>query len=325
MRLKGPIWLAMLAAIAGGCTRAKSEKPSNLESRKTMRIKLAKFSFEAPAGLDDWTNYSFKSKDRMQVLTISAGKRPDGVTSLESLMASRRAGLASLPADAVSPGPESSGKLGSMPARVFSFKLKDHDDVFDNHWAVAFLEPDRYVHLSYGCRVPGGGGADFAKADFAKIVSSAGDDERGAAPTGFTRHWAGSFYLDVPGNLNPPRTYVFVTHDEKTWFVMTSFDPIRDPSHLAPPLRQEAVEEDGPRGTISEIADGPFEEGIKSGSSISYVLTSTDGLVREACRRVEVLAGAAAPVHLYVRGPLESAASLNRAMSLWIRTFESSR
>ena len=282
-----------------------------------MRIELRHFSFEPPAGFEDWTNYSFKDREDVRVLTVATGAPPEGATELGSLMADRKRDLEHGMGDALVIETEREGRVGGWPARLLTFTVADRGGRFREQWAVAFDGPESYLQISYAAPVddPESGQR------FEHIIRSVSSPETGAR--GFVRRWSGRFSLDVPDDLVPPRTYQFASGDDATHLVLSAFD-LDDEEQVRnePTLDQEVAEDEG-LGAVDNRAVTALDAGPERGTAVSYTLDSEtpDGAIRDWCRRVVLPRGDRVRIHLYGRTPVANRPALERAMTAWIDTF----
>ena len=277
-----------------------------------MRIDAGRFSFVTPANLDDTTGYTFKSGDDREVLTVSRGAVPAGVSGLDALLEDRKSGLLGLMGDRVALESPTTTTLGPWPARALSFTFQDRRESFREHWAVALLSAREYVQLSYATRDRD----PAAVARFEAILGSAaleGSPERAShrAPEGLVSRWAGAIYVDVPAGLAPPRTYSFGTADEALQLWLTAYSAT-SATPLEPSLEQEIRLEDEKVGVVRERRTSTCTIGERAAECATYAfdLETPDGNVEYTCRRVRLPLENGVRLHVYARSTDRDGAKL---------------
>ena len=118
-----------------------------------MRISVNRFSFEAPQGFEDITNYTFKDRKRQELLTVTFGARPPEARDLHSLLATRRDNLEMVPAPVKVEG-EQDTRVDGLPGRMLWFTFEDAGVSYRERWAVA-LPHARHLSADFLCG-PGG-------------------------------------------------------------------------------------------------------------------------------------------------------------------------
>lgn len=281
-----------------------------------MRISLDLISFSVPPGFKDVTGYTFSAPDTIDLLDVTYGRLPSGVTTVEALAEHRRSeALDALPgvARVVGGGPAT---LAGLPARTLIFEKRDDDGVADRErWTLAIHEPRSYVQV-----------ADVSRQDdpdalqrFNRSLESASlVDSAGAPLPGFVRRWAGAFWIDVPSYLLPPPTYQFASLDEKMRIEVTDHGD-------SPPLLEQDLATDT---SLGEEVVAQSSEDVSAGAALAVVHSlrlrrdDYDGPVEEALLRAEVRAGPRSEVHVMARGPAARERPLREALDHLLQSIE---
>ncbi len=171
-------------------------------------------TFAPPAGLEDWTHYSFTEPTGRESVEVGYGAIPNSASTARDVLVQRRMELDDLkehdPAFRISPIADTA--VGTLAGSMLNFTAHEQHFEFREWWAIALLEVS-YVQIAY--RAPGKDTA--AESRMRSILASA--TSSGAAPAaaparpGFTRHRAGRVSLDVPNRLAPPSEFFFATGD----------------------------------------------------------------------------------------------------------------
>lgn len=268
-----------------------------------MRISVDRFSFEAPQGFEDITNYTFKDRKRQELLTVTFGARPPEARDLHSLLATRRDNLEMVPAPVKVEG-EQDTKVDGLPGRMLWFTFEDAGVSYRERWAVALPMPDTYLQISYAAL------ADDEKAAerFAHILSSvvpARKEPPPSSPPDFVRRWAERMSLDVPAALAPPPTYQFTAKDGAT-LVLSAYS--NDPANRPPSEAAEKAQDSARGAELGETQQTYFRGATAEGPILTYSVTSHDAALppQEEVRRAHLTLAGGIVVHIAGRAPVGS-------------------
>lgn len=188
-----------------------------------MTIQRDNISFDVPEGFEDITSYDFRNQLESEELKVVCAPLPPEASDLPSLVAARRAEIDAkfdFLFDSVSIQ-DHLAQLGDFPAHVLFYILKRGDDYIHERLALALIDSDSYVQLSYTTRPEL---VQDAEVKFNHIVQSVSLYKIGESlktSRGYTRYQAGRVVLDVPDSLLPPSTYHFISSDKQMSLSLT--------------------------------------------------------------------------------------------------------
>ena len=188
-----------------------------------MRVKLGDFSFTLPDSWRDTSSYTYKSKQKNIALTVSFGKSR-GDTSLDALVAERRAELTDAMGDEIEFLSQQKGKIATLPAKYISFSFGDGDDKYLEHWAMAYYGENDYVILSYVGPIED----ESLQTTFEHIMTSSQPSARPStdqANEDYVWRQASVLRLQVPEKLHPPRHYTYASSDGTVKLKASLYNP----------------------------------------------------------------------------------------------------
>lgn len=198
--------------------------------------------FEAPAGLDDATRWAFvdasRPEERPEVLSVELEVPRGRATPAPAVIAELRESIAAVfPFGEVLD--EGETLLDGRRARFLAYAVGDEDDPTVGMVVVANLAGGDYVKLHVRVAEREQLGPRFGPV-LASVSLRGGPAPVPAGP-GYRRELAGPVALDVPQELEGPRSHVFMDADDRLRLRVTVRPPGSAPFDLEAALASDAI------------------------------------------------------------------------------------
>jgi len=269
-----------------------------------MRIHVGNLGFESPPGFRDVTGYSFKAPGGDELCEVGGGPLPVGVRDLDGLVADRRSDLEDGMRDSAIVEGTSQTVLAGLPAKTLTIGILAERARVRERWTLALDTRETYLQISYSSRADD----DAAGARARHVVASASFSLPATpAPEGYVRRWTGKLWVDIPSHLAPPRSYQFVSADEKTRLDVAFVTAANEPS-----IELE-IEQDTTLGEeVREQSSTAVASPELTGTLYGYHLTRTEDeiLIDELVQRAHLRRDGAPVAHVSGRAPSIDAPAL---------------
>ena len=199
-----------------------------------MLISADEFNFNVPTGFQDVTNYTFRTPEDTEELLVTCAEPDDDERNIQTAMAALRSRMERLFGDDLATESEGSVTLDGRVARQWIFVCKNESTEPRRGQAViGEVPPGLQLRILYTSLAA----VTDAKAKLSIMLQSLTVSEKPKAetvPTGYVRRQASNVWLDVPGTLLPPRTYVFLSEDESIRIeLVLRYDPLTPEADFA--------------------------------------------------------------------------------------------